>query len=621
MRLRSAISWDDAKTWRLVSLLVLAGITSALGVARAGANLEPSAAHEFASVIVREAPGAGSLPERAVKDMGGRVHRHLRVINGFAASVPESLLSRLVDTPGVISVTPDRRVKLQSLQTEEYDAATDPGSMARTAHTIGADSFWDAGFTGSGVDVAVIDSGMVPVEGLTHPNKVVNGPDLSFESQVPELRYLDTFGHGTHMAGIIAGDTNPIGEKVRRRRLRGIAPGARLVNLKVADAIGATDVSQVIAAIDWVVQHRNDYGLNIRVINLSFGTDSVQDPALDPLSYAAEVAWEHGIFVAVAAGNRGFGNPKLNDPAINPRVLAVGATNSYGTRGAADDFIASFSSRGDENRTPDIYAPGKSIVSLRNPGSFIDRNFPEGFVTDKLFRGSGTSQAAAIVSGVAAVVIEQRPSITPDELKALLVSSGEAIPSSGSTGAKLVDMAAAFAAQVPEPMPEPEPEPHPTPEPSPAPETQTLPVDPDSGPSPEPEPSPEPGTGSLEEARGFGHLVSPEGVELRGEFDIFGMPWDGASWAPAALAGATWSAGTYNGTDWTGTGWDGGSWAGTAWGAVTWTRHSWSGDEWSRHSWSFNWWGNGSWQGDPWARHSWSGDTWARHSWSSHAWE
>ena len=156
---------------------------------------------------------------------------------------------------------------------------------------------------------------MVPVNGLTTTGKVLNGIDLSFESQSDELRHLDTYGHGTHMAGIIAGRDDDVSSTVRSGNSRdfiGMAAGARIVNLKVADAEGATDVSQVIAAIDWVVAHRRDDGMNIRVLNLSFGADGVQDYRLDPLAYAVEVAWRKGIVVVVAAGNRGFGTVKLN---------------------------------------------------------------------------------------------------------------------------------------------------------------------------------------------------------------------------------------------------------------------------------------------------------------------
>jgi len=205
------------------------------------------------------------------------------------------------------------------------DGATNPPStMTQVAQAIGASQLRSRGVNGTGIGVAVIDSGAVPLQGLDGPGKIVNGPDLSFESQDPASQYLDTYGHGTHMAGIIAGDDGTPGG------FQGIAPGAHLVSLKVASHDGAADVSQVIAAIDWVVQHRNDPGLNIRVLNLSYGTASLQGYQLDPIAFAVENAWRHGIVTMVAGGNDGTSRSTLTDPAVDPYVLAVGAANLNG---------------------------------------------------------------------------------------------------------------------------------------------------------------------------------------------------------------------------------------------------------------------------------------------------
>ena len=151
--------------------------------------------------------------------------------------------------------------------------------MANTTAYTGAAALWDAGFTGAGVDVAVIDTGVSRVEGLATPGKVIYGPDLSLESQAPDLRNLDTNGHGTFMAGLIAGRDAGLSapySDAPASAYRGMAPDARIVSVKVGVADGGVDVSQVIAAIDWVVQHRTDNDLNIRVINLSYGTNSAQ---------------------------------------------------------------------------------------------------------------------------------------------------------------------------------------------------------------------------------------------------------------------------------------------------------------------------------------------------------
>ena len=244
------------------------------------------------------------------------------------------------------------------------------------------------------------------VDGLSAPGKVVNGPDLSFESQADNLRYLDSNGHGTFMAGIIAGRDNSVTSPSQAgpNQFLGMAPDARVVSVKVGDAFGATDTSQVIAAIDWVVKHRNDNGLNIRVLNLSFGTDGTQSYALDPMAYAAETAWRKGIVVVTSAGNDGYGSSALNDPAYDPYLMAVGAVDLNGTTNHSDDTVPAWSSTGDGVRNPDLVAPGVSIVSLRDPASQIDQAYPSAVVGTRFFRGSGTSQAAAMVSGAVALI-------------------------------------------------------------------------------------------------------------------------------------------------------------------------------------------------------------------------
>ncbi len=150
-----------------------------------------------------------------------------------------------------------------------YEPKKYPGSLYWIGQeAVGAGEMWNDGWTGEGVDVAVIDTGVVPVAGLSGTGKVVFGPDLSFESQSPTQIHLDTNGHGTHMAGIIAGrDGTSKVQKGTEKEFLGIAPGARIVSVKVGNFEGAVDVSQVIAAIDWVVENKNANGLNIRVLN------------------------------------------------------------------------------------------------------------------------------------------------------------------------------------------------------------------------------------------------------------------------------------------------------------------------------------------------------------------
>ena len=277
------------------------------------------------------------------------------------------------------------------------DAGDGITSLAEITSQVGADDLWAAGYTGAGIDVAVIDTGVAPVAELSSTDVFV-GPDLSFEGGVDAVAGLDTYGHGTHIAGIIAGRT-PGADPANPQPgdFLGVAPDAGIVSVKVADNTGAVDVSQVIAAIDWVVQHRNSGDLNIRVLNLAYNTDSDQHYVDDPLSKAVENAWNHGIVVVVSAGNEGRSVWNLASPATNPHVLAVSSAelSSWGYWGQPK-----WVPKG-RIRNPDVVAPGVSIASLRVPGSRIDTEHPEGRITgdDRLFLGSGTSQSTAVVRG------------------------------------------------------------------------------------------------------------------------------------------------------------------------------------------------------------------------------
>jgi len=481
----------------------------------------------------------------------------------------------------------------------DYDLGQFAGSMFWITNKVtGAVRFWQAGYTGDGVDVALIDTGVVPVDGLRYPGKVINGADLSFESQADNLRYFDTYGHGTHLAGIIAGrdDLASVVEKGDTEVFLGMAPGARIVSVKVADSMGAADVSQVIAAIDWVVEHRTDNGMNIRVLTLAYGTDGVQSYQVDPLALAVERAWHAGIVVVVAAGNDG-NDAVLRDPAFDPFVIAVGAGDTDGSGGVTD--VTPFSSCGTGERFVDVVAPGRSIVSLRNPGSFADEFYPEARVADRFFLGSGTSQAAAVFSGAVALLLDQRPELTPDQVKQLLTHD-TASPIDGASsmcqGAGSLDLSAALDA----------------PTPSAADSVQKFQF--------------ADGSGSLEAARGTNHVYD-EGVALKGEIDILSSPWTGYTCSTEYVridkvktlvltCDSLWDGGTFNGASWSGASWSGASWSGASWSGASWSGASWSSKSWSSASWSGASWSSASWSSASWSGASWSGDTLAGLSWN-----
>jgi serine protease AprX len=305
-------------------------------------------------------------------------------------------------------------------------------------------------------------------------------------------------------------------------------------------------------------------------MNMSFGTDGVQSYVLDPLAYAAEQAWHSGIVVVVAAGNQGNGKSKLNNPADDPYLIAVGSDNTNGTATTADDVISDFSNRGSGSRNPDLVAPGEKVVGLRAAGSYLDQTYPAARIGDRLFRGSGTSQAAAVVSGAAALLISQRPDLTPDQVKALLKGTASRLPGVGTPaqGNGLIDLAAAAAAPVPLNA------------------TQHWRLS--------------TGLGSLEKARGSVH-VSVNGRAIKGEVDVRGGKFNAKAVAN----------GIRNHTNWNGLSWSGLSWSGLSWSGLSWSGLSWSGLSWSGLSWSGLSWSGLSWSGLSWSGLSWSGLSWA----------
>jgi serine protease AprX len=600
-------------------LLMLA--SAVLGMVAAGpAAADPTAAGPFTAdyeaatsgfrtrVIIRAAPGRLGAVITEVERAGGKITRRLPLINGVAATMPVGAVTRLQADSRVLAVTADATGRVQSLNPALGYDQDDTGSLDQISTLVGARSMWASGYTGKGVDVALIDTGVSKVSGLSSGN-VVNGPDLSTDQSSVGLRYRDAYGHGTHMASIIAGRdavSTPAGYAATgSSSYEGVAPDARVVSLKVGATDGSADVSQVIAAIGWVTQHAHDPGLNIRVLNLSYGTTSTQDYTLDPLTYAAEAAWRKGIVVVVAAGNDGTSKEELANPAQDPNVIAVGAEDPNGTLATTDDSVPAFSNRGTNKRHVDVVAPGVHLLGLRDPGSVVDLANPTARVGTRFLRGSGTSQATAVTSGAIALLLQARPDLTPDQVKWAIADSATALPkgTEKNRGAGLINTTAALNKVADGKLP-----------------TQaSLTKKAQYG----------TGTGTLERARGNSHLITGKTttnstssaattteLELTGETDIFGTPWSGITWAPAALAGTAWNGGTWRGNVWTGTGFT----AQGDWAPVTWTAPSWDGAGWAGRSWVGRSWVNGAWVGSSWVNTSWSGRTWVGASWSSSTW-
>src|SRR3954469_23724109 len=537
------------------------------------------AADRFARVVVVERAPAGTAAERAVARHGGTVGRRLALAGGVAARVPARSLPALRRAASIAGVWSDARVSMRSGPDCLTGAPPCFDSLPPEAawqRAIGLANVPNK-FQGDGVTVASIDTGVTPTPDLGA--RLLARVDLTSERDG-----LDRFGHGTHMAGVIAGDgTTSFGA------YEGAAPETRLVSVKVAGWDGATDVSTVIAALQWVVSNRARF--NIRVVNLSWGTDASRGYGVDPLDRAVERAWAAGLVVVVSAGNQGPAPGTVTKPADDPYVITVGAADTNGTATRLDDRVAPFSSAGptaDGLAKPDVLAPGVSIVSDRAIGSTVDAFRPVARLGATMFKGSGTSQAAAVVAGVAARMLDVDPTLTNDELKGVLMATAARRLAGPGAGAGVIDAAAAIVAVTP-------------PKKGPAP---VLPLA-NAG------LKPSTGAGSLEGSRGTLHVYGDRDGDgtpepIAGEIDALGRAWNAA-----AFGAAPWSVTTWEGSAWaplaTEIAGAGGSapagpaapivaWDPSYWGATSWVEANWDAKFWGAKFWGAKFWGTGLWQ-------------------------
>lgn len=363
-----------------------------------------------------------------VASQGGRLKHKFLYINGAAYRIPVTALRSLENNPFVAYITPDRVNTSSDNATEVYPAAV----MATAAYQQ-----YGAGLNGSGIGIAVIDSGVYQHDDLQNANASGSRIVYSQSFVSGDLSVNDAYGHGTHVAGIIAGNGKDSSTGYPST-YQGIATNANIINLRVLDQNGSGPDSVVIAAIDRAIQLQSTY--NIRVINLSLGRPVYESYTLDPLCQAVEAAWQAGIVVVVAAGNSGRDNTygehgygTINVPGNDPAVITVGATNTEGTPGRTDDIVASYSSKGptvlDHVAKPDLVAPGNRMTSLFSPNSTIATQYPSFAVAappgrpTKYMVLSGTSMATPVVSGAAALMLQQNPNLSPDTVKARMMKT------------------------------------------------------------------------------------------------------------------------------------------------------------------------------------------------------
>ena len=506
----------------------------ALAVATPGAAPRDGA---LVRVLV-EAPAAASAGvAEAVTAVGGRVEAVLGTLGITVAEVPEHAVDDVASVPGVVRVAPDAPIQLQAADAMVAGELAPADTTAPQA--LGAPDLWAQGVDGTGVGIAVVDTGVAEVPELA--GRVAPGIDLTGERDG-----VDRFGHGTPVAGLAAGTTT------------GVAPGSHVVPVRIGDAEGRTDVARLLIALDWVVRASDD--LDIRVLNLSLG--STEGP-VDIVTAAVQQVWDHGIVVVVAAGNDGPGN--LGTPGDDTLVATVGATLGNATASAADDVLAEWSSTGvdaDGRSKPDVVAPGQSLVAPGAPGSWAYDNHPEGHVADGLQRVSGTSFSAGLLSGSAALLLDANPDWTPDQVLGALTAS--TVPAAGSeAGTPWLPAADSLA------------------DPAPA-NTDATRADTTAlvelGPPP---------AKVFVDLLGNARDVAPRGG-ARAQGQAKGAPANGGNGRGNAAppAGDGFDGSSWYGSSWYGSSWYGSSWYGSSWYGSSWYGSSWYGSSWYSGAWS-----------------------------------
>jgi serine protease AprX len=379
---------------------------------------------EKVRVILKTIPSLKAAAEAEATKHGGKLLKKFKILSGSVAELEVEEVEALSKHLGVKGISLDAPIRSSQLSLSSLLQASH--LRVTTGATTGLLSY---GSIGWGVGIAIVDSGIANVPDLANVVKSVN---FTGDGRAPRS---DPFGHGTHVAGLAAG----MGVKAGGR-FRGVAPGASLIDLRVLNAQGAGYTSDVIAAIEWAISNRNAIGdngrpMNIRVINLSLGHPPSESAETDPLAAACREAVRQGMVVVAAAGNYGKDDNGVSvaggitSPGTENAVITVGAMSTWATDVRTDDSVATYSSRGptylDRHAKPDIVAPGSGMVGPKSPGSKLITENPALAVETDYLKLSGTSMAAPAVSGAVALILQKKPDLNPNAVKAILMYTAE----------------------------------------------------------------------------------------------------------------------------------------------------------------------------------------------------
>lgn len=435
----------------LLSAIVVAGLSSANTVAHAlPVNVQPyllhlaqSAPNDSVQIIVQLSTSPELLTEE-INTLGGTITANLSIINAVAVEMRAEAVLQLAtnksvrwisyDAPALSAGGPDGSVSTSNLK-NVYNRA------------VNLPNVWSQGYQGSTIGVAVVDSGITSNMDLLNNAMYRVVANVAFidgyqYNGVNQLT-VDGYGHGTHVAGIIGGNgINSYGNYI------GVAPKVKLINVKVSNDKGIGNITNVVNGLQWILKNKSTY--NIRVVNISLNSTIQESYNTSPLDAAVEILWFNGIVVVVSAGNNGTAS--LYPPANDPFAITVGATDDKGTTSLSDDVVTGFSAYGttlDGVAKPDLVAPGRNIISVAADSySQMYMQHPTNVVSDFYFKMSGTSMSAPIVSGAIALLLQDEPNLTPDQVKYRLKATANKSwngYSSTKAGAGYLDVYAALS--------------------------------------------------------------------------------------------------------------------------------------------------------------------------------
>ena len=481
----------------------------------------------------REAARRIEKAAKSVTKAHGTLKHALAIVGAVSARVKGAEILKLTREDDVDYVVKDQRLRAMFDPALDSAKAQTPGIIE-----VNAPQVWSQlGMTGLGVGVAIVDSGVYP-----HPDlagRIVASIDFTTASPtVSSTPTGDPGGHGTHVAGLVAGDGTASGGA-----FTGVAPRANIISVRVIDANGSSNVSTILRGLQWVLANRATY--NIKVVNLSLGATPAASYKSDLMATAAEVLNFAGVTVVVSAGNTGPLAGTVTTPGTDPYVVTVGALDDNGTSTPLDDLMSVFSARGrttfDYLSKPDLVAPGRRMVSLRSPDSSLDTLFSDrqvtanGALTADYYRLSGTSMAAPIVAGVVALMVERNPSLSPAQIKKRLKSTATALMfgTAFDRGAGLVNAYKAVSSV-------------------------------DTGREYAPD---RVSDAFAKDMRKFiqGQPFVWRDLAYHGGVDTAGMTWEGVTWE-----NVRWDAVTWENVMWEGFTWEGVTWEGVTWETVTW---------------------------------------------------